>query len=470
MLVGALVCASTAALAEDDESQVRFGGRFSTAMQLGLSGCSSAESCRFLNFRNANVLGLTVDAAPSKTVELKAGVAVRNINIAEIETFDDTGDIAKVQPVDIRPLESKIVLYDLFGAEGLDLTAGYVRVAWGTADGVSPTDIVNAYDLEDGSGFDARLPTMAVGLGYTVSRFRFDAWMLPLFEPAILPVDNIDVTALGDTANVFDLRDLSSDAPPEIRQVETPTTTPENDASNIAVAARARWESPVGDFSLMFYRGHESLPQAHGDARLTGFQTSNRVDLGVPLVYPTLMMAGADWRGELGGDFSGWVDVGVFFPGEAALSVSRSQLEALVTLGRIDAVPSPLPRQVTQDDAPYVKVAAGADVLLDDTVYLNLQYAYGSALERQRADLHHYALLAMRISLLDGRLELEARGVLEATASGSLGFQAGGAISWLHGDAARLSLSTTFLDGESGTTLRKLDRMSHLRLSVDTRF
>ncbi len=439
-------------------------------MQLGLSGCSGAESCRFLNFRNANVLGLTVDATPSRTVELRAGVAVRNINVADIETFDDTGDISKVQPVDIRPLESKIVLFDLFGAGGLDLTAGYVRIAWGTADGVSPTDIVNAYDLEDGSGFDARLPTMAVGVGYTVSRFRFDAWMLPLFEPAILPVDSIDVTALGDTANVFDLRDLSSSAPPEVRQVETPTTTPENNASNIAVAARARWESPVGDFSLMFYRGHESLPQAHGDARLTGFQTSNRVDLGVPLVYPTLMMAGADWRGELGGDVSGWIDVGVFFPGEAALSISRSQLEALVTLGRIDEVPDPLPRQVTQDDAPYVKVVAGADVLLNDTIYLNLQYAYGSALERQRADLHHYALFAVRVSLLDGRLELEARGVFEATLDRAFGFQAGGAISWLHGDAARLSLSTTFLDGEAGTTLRKLDRMSHLRLSVDTRF
>ena len=468
--VPAIALALMAGSAVAEEGSVHFGGRFGTRIHLGMHDCDSGSTCRFLNFRNSNVLGLTVEAHPSRTVDVSGGVLVRNVNFADIETLSDTGSIAEVQPVDVRPLESKILLTELFGADGLDLVAGMVRIPWGTADAVSPTDVVNPYDLEDGTGFAQRLPSFALGLSYEASDFRAEVFVLPLFSPAILPIDAIDVTALGDPGSVFELKMHAGSDPPEIRRVETPTTTPEPAAENVQVAVRTRYRSPVGDFSLMFYKGFESMPQASGEARLSGFQTSNRVDLGVPLIYPRLMMAGADWRGEVGGPVSAWVDVGVFFPEGAALTAARSQLEALVKLGRLDEVPDPIPEEVTQSDAVYVKAVAGIDMTLAEHLYLNLQYAYGMALERQRGDLHHYALTIIRVSLLDDRLELSAQGGLEVAGLEQLGFQAGGAVSWLHGDAARLTLGTTFIGGQTGTTFDKIERLSNLYLAIDTRF
>ena len=431
-------------------TDVRFGGELWTGFQLGMTGCSSPSTCRLLNFRNTNLLGLSLEATPSRLVELRARVDIRNITFSRIETLDDAGDISKVQPVDVRPRESVIVLYDLFGAKGFDLAGGYQRFSWGTGDGINPTDIVNPYNLENGTGFDRRLPSLALTARYTISDVRIEVAWIPIFSAAILPVDQIDFTALGNTQSIFNLQDLSSDGPPEIRRVETPTTTPDYTAENFQVATRIAYGSPIGDFSLSFYRGFESLPQASGAARLTGFQTQDRIDLGVPLLYPRVMMVGTDWRGPIVDRLSGWYEIAVFFPEAHQVTASETQLQQLVNLGRIDRMPDPLPRQVTQTDDVYVKAVAGLDYFAGDHVYLNLQYARGMPSERQASDIHDYVLFNCRFIFLDGRLNIDAGGTLEIDGD-NLGWQATGRIAWLHGDAAELALTAVFLDGQEGT-------------------
>lgn len=448
---------------------VRIGGSVGTAFQLRLNDCSSPESCYFLNFRNANVVRLEIEAQPSATTELRADIAVRNINFAEIETLDDTGEISNVQPVDIRINEARLALYDLFGATGLDIEAGAMRVAWGTGDGVNPTDIANPYNLEDGTGFDQRLSSLAIQLSYSVADVRLEVVVLPIFMPGILPIDHIDFTALGDPQDVFSLLD-DEDEPPEVHQVDTPTSTPEAALDNVSVGARLKYTSPVGDFALMFFRGFETIPQASGQARLTGFQTTSRVDLGVPLVYPRIMMAGADYRGPIVGSLSMWAEVAVLIPEEHRLTAAQNQLEQLVKLGHLSEVPDPIPSQVTQSDDVYVKAVAGLEYIIADQVYLNLQYARGLPSERQSADIHDYVLFGARWALLDGQVTLEARGAMEIADADTLGYQAGGAISYLHGDAARLTLSCTFLGGQDGTTMRRFEKLSHLALEFELGF
>jgi hypothetical protein len=282
-------------------------------------------------------------------------------------------------------------------------------------------------------------------------------------------VERIDFTTLGAPSDVLDLTQGDSD-PPDIRKVETPVSVPEPALENIQVGARIRYGSPIGDFSLMFYRGFDSLPQASGQVRLTGFQTANRVDLGVPLAYPRVMMVGADYRGPLVDTLSAWAEVAVLFPEEHVLSAARNQLEQLVKLGRLDEVPDPLPVQTTQSAEVFVKAVAGLEYLVGDGFYINAQYARGLASERQATDVHDYVLLALRGSLLDGRLILGARGGLEIASSDTLGFQAGASISWLHGDAARLTWSATFLGGASGTTFQRFERLSSTKLSFALSF
>ncbi len=462
-----LVCVGARAAA----GELHFGGYLNTALQLGLFDCGGdANACRFLDFKNTNVFGLTLEARPSSTVEIAADVAVRNLNFATVHTLDDTGDSAKVQPVSLRLKEAKVELRDLFGLRGLDLSIGALRFAWGTADGINPLDRVNPFDLEDGAGFDKRLASPALQLAYTIGPVRIEVVALPLFTPAVLPIAAIDLTGLGNPGQVFTLNALATGTPPEVRKIETPTTTPAAALENVGVAARVVWNSPVGAFAASFFRGHDSLPQASGDARLSGYQTQNRVDLGVPLLYPRLMFAGVDWRGPLWRQLSGWVELAVLFPERHALSISEAQLRQLQKLGQIKEVPSPLPTQGTQGDDVMVHAVTGLEYLFDDIVYLNVQYARGLPIERQASDVHNYVLALVRVMLLEGRLELDARGAIEVSDTRTLGYQAGGSVSWLHGDVAKLSLGCTFLGGQDGATFARLGPLSHLRIALESKF
>ncbi len=74
-------------------------------------------------------------------------------------------------------------------------------------------------------------------------------------------------------------------------------------------------------------------------------------------------------------------------------------------------------------------------------------------------------------ALLDGRLVLGLRGALEiASAGDALAWQASGRIAWLHGDAAEISLSATFIDGQKHTTLDRFEDLSHTKLAVKLGF
>jgi len=435
-----------------------------------MTGCNEPSECRFINFRNTNVVRLAIDAAPSVGTELVTDISLRNLNFTTIETLDDTGDISKVQPVDIRVNEARASLFDLFGVKGLELHAGALRLAWGTADKISVLDRLNPYNLEDGSGFDKRLASPALQLGWQLGSIRIEVVALPMFMPAILPVDEIDFTAMGDPQEVLDLEDnAGGEEPPDIQRVETIITKPAYSAENIQAAARIKWNSDVGDFSLLFYRGFETLPQASGEVRLTGFQTANRVNVGAPLKYPKVMMAGADFRGPLFDRVSGWAEVAVIFPESHRLTAAENQLQQLVNLGHLKEIPDPLPTQSTQSDDPYIQAVAGIDVTLPGDLYVNLQYLRGMPTERQAADQHNYAVIALRLPLMEGRLELGANGVIEMVPE-VVGYQAGGYLSWLHGDAAKIVLSTVFMGGETGATLGRFEKMSHTRLSLSLNF
>ncbi len=463
------MAAALVAAASPASAQVRFGGSVSTGIQLRLTGCGADGGCRLLNFRNANVVQLTIDAQPTSTTELFGDVSVRNINFSTIETLDDAGEISKVQPVDIRVNEARVSLFDLFSAKGLDLSVGALKLAWGTADGHNPVDIANPYDLEEGAAYDQRLASLALQLSYSVGDWRIEAVALPLFLPAILPIEHIDFTALGDPADVLDLTE-DDDSPATIEKVETPTTLPDFAAENIQAGARIKYTGPIGDLSVVFFRGFESLPQASGTVRLTGFQTQNRVDLGVPLVYPKVMMTGLTYRGTIADRLGLWAEAALFFPSRHELVAAKNQLEALVKLGRLDEVPDPLPSQETQSSDMYVKAVAGVEYVFFDRWYLNLQYSRGMPTERQASDIHEYVLLGTRLTLLDGKLVLGVRGALEIADSDTLAWQASGRIAWLHGDAAEISLGATFIDGQKATTFDRFEDLSHAKLAVKLGF
>lgn len=451
-------------------ADVRFGGYLESTLNLGVGDCGGGD-CRFLNFRNLNVLGVALEATPSDAVEVQAAVDIRNLNFTEIEALDDLGDADRVQPVNFRFRAAWVALYD-FLVPRLDLMVGAQRHAWGVADAWVPTDRIDPFDLEDPTRFDRRLSPPSVRLAYTAGPVRLEAAVLPLFVPGALPVESFDITSLGDPQEVFSLAEFRGSGQPSIALTETPTETPAPALENVQTAARVVWDSPIGHLEASWYRGFDSLPQARGEARLTGFQTADRVDLGVPLRYPRLQMVGAAWRGHVGGGVSAWVEAAVLFPEEAALTASQAQLEQLVRLGRLDELPDPLPRMVLQSDEPYPNVVAGLDYAVPDGPYLNLQYLYGFLTERSLGDQHHYGLLGVRWPFLDGRLALDLRGGVEVVdfQTDGLGWLAGGGLTYLHGDAVEVELATTWLGGQERTTLVRFENLSNVRLRVAVRF
>jgi len=149
-------------LGATSRAEVRFEGSLETTLNLGVGACVGGD-CRFLDFRNLNVLGLVLDAALGDSVAVRAAVDIRNLNFTRIEELDDLGDADRVQPVNFRFRDAWVALYD-FVAPGLDLVVGAQRSAWGVADAWVPTDRVDPFDLEDPTRFDRRLSPPAVRL------------------------------------------------------------------------------------------------------------------------------------------------------------------------------------------------------------------------------------------------------------------------------------------------------------------
>ena len=470
--VFALVLVAWAAPRPAAAEGLHFGGYVESNLQLGVGDCGgSAGGCEFLNFRNLNLVGLKVEATFGAWAAARADLAIRNLNFTEIETFSDLGSADEVQPVDFRVVEAYIALYDLF-TPGLDLVVGAQRLAWGTADGFNPTDRLNPYDLEDPTRFDCRLSSPAVVLGYQAGPVRIELVALPLFQPAALPVESFDVTSLGDPSQVFDLPDLRSGRSLEVGKVEMPVHPPDFTLENIQFAARISWRSPIGDLAVSYFRGFDSLPQGMGKARLTGFASMDRVDLGVPLGFPRTQVLGATYRGHLVGTLAAWCEIAVVFPEEAVLLADATQLDQLVRLSLLEAVPDPIPSMTMQQDTPYVNAIAGFEVDLPGGGYLNVQYLYGFLTERSAADLHHYVLLALRWRFLDGRLALSARAGVEVAdlEPGGLGWMASGGLAYLHGDAVEVELGASFQGGQERSTLYVYRNLSNLRLRVAVKF
>ena len=91
---------------------MRFGGALESNLQLGISSC-----CELINYRNQNVLTLTVEAQPHERVDVQGSLSLRNLNFTAVEDLDDLGRADVVQPINFRVNEAYVALYGV-GVEG----------------------------------------------------------------------------------------------------------------------------------------------------------------------------------------------------------------------------------------------------------------------------------------------------------------------------------------------------------------
>jgi hypothetical protein len=411
----------------------------------------------WLDFRDGAVLRAWASSRPTSNVKGRAAVDLRLHNLAEFEDIDSSSDPAATQPWSLRFRD--VWVRARFGDAALRL--GTQRVAWGVGSGISLLDNLNPWDLEDPSRFDRRLSVPTVHLSAVRGSLSMEGAWVPFFTPAALPSAGVSLTAGAE--DVFSGGDFGS-ADIALNELQTRLSLPTGAIYNSGLGARMRWSGAAADVALSWYHGRDSLPQVSGEVLLTGFQTDlNRVDVGIPIIYPRIDIGGLEVKGELPADIAAWAEVALILPQQTAAAPSEVQLEALLRLGTIDEVPDPIPLTVTQAGDPYLKWLVGLDRSFGP-VYVNVQWLHGFPTERQPVDLNDYALLAVRYTIRP-QLRLDLNG-----ASDLAGFLAGGHLSWLYGDAVVLSAGYTQVGGPESTALGGFSGISHGQLGAELTF
>lgn len=435
-------------------------GLLSTRLHLGLDTCQGrAADCRLLDLGELVVLEgqLRGEVSPRAAVGLELGLRLRpGLAAQEVE---DTQRALGIQALEPEVGEAWVELRSL-GVEGVDLRLGQQKLAWGVAEGIHPVDVVNPPDLRDPTRFDRRLGTPAVTARLHRGPASLEAVWAPLFRPARLPVE-LDMLQSAD--ELFDFGDVGGEDL-VLGELETRTTFPDTRVGFASAGVRAALAHRVVDVALVGWTGTEALPQVGGEALLVGFSTSSeRVDVGIPVLYPRSSLAGLELRGELPLQLLGWVEGAVVFPQEVSVTASQAQLQGLLDLGLIDAIPEPLPQTVTQDGLPFGRWVVGVQRLQGPLV-LTLQWIHGLPTERNRADCGDYAALGALVTVSD-RVRLDLRGVSDLQ-----GALASAHLESLHGDAATLRLGATLARGPGGSTLDQLRPVSSAEMGVELPF
>lgn len=435
---------------------IEVGGHAEGNLRLGL-GCEVATAigdCGWLDFHDAAVAGGHVRLRHSRyDARLAADLRVHGPSAAE--SLEQTGTVSVVQNSSLKLQEAQVTSY----GSHLDLSIGAQRLHWGVADGMNPANVVNAYDLEDPTRYDARLATpMVRGLAHW-GQASLELAVVPWFQPALLPTDVVDV--LGDSESRLESIDAEG---VEVGRLESRVEMPQQRLADVAVGARFFWGTRAGDWALSAYHGRDSLPQVGGELLITGFQTnSDRVDLGVPIVYPSVQQAAGEWRRDIVWDVVAWVEVAVVRPERVETVFSKSQLEALERLGTIDEVPDPIPVEVSQDGLVYPRWVVGLDRNIGE-VYLNVQWLHGFPTERSREELRDYGMVFARWSVTP-TVALEARAV-----SDGIGLLAGADLHVLQGDAVSWRFGGTWVAGPPESALGAFSGVRHIGTGAHVEF
>jgi len=427
------------------------------------AGASLATNLRlspagyWLDFRDTAVFSPWTSARVGHRVRARGSLDFRLHNTSSFESIDGASTVTGTQPWSLRVRDAWLATR----GEHVSLKVGAQRVAWGVGSGISLVDNLNPWDLEDPTRFDRRLSTPGVHAVGSFGGLSVEAAWMPFFVAGALPTSGVSLTAGAE--DVFDAQATGAEGI-EIRELQTRVSQPDGAVWSGGFGGRLRWSGARADLALSVYRGHDTLPQVDGDVLLTGFQTdADRVDVGVPLVYPVLGVGGLEVKGELVSGISGWAEVAAVLPAATAATTSLAQLESLEKLGTIQEIPDPLPRTVTQDGAPYLKWLVGLDRFFGP-VYLNIQWLHGFPTERQATELRDYVLLASRWGITP-TLRLDA-----TAASDAAGWIGGGGLTWLYADTVEFSASGVYIGGQDGSSLAGFSGVRHGRMSAKMSF
>jgi len=344
---------------------------------------------------NRAIFGLKAKSQISLNVAAYAELHLKSLGLSSPSTADELADTASVQPVDVELREAYIDVYG-FIFDNVDLKAGKQRIAWGTADRLNPTDVINPYDFTDILKLGEKAPTNSLKLASYFGDTTLTGVFVPTFTPAIMP----DFYLAMYTNPLYNMEKGAAKQGINLTMdVKEKFEYPPNDLSNSMFGAKVERNFFGIDFSLSYFNGYDSIPNMTDIDVIIDAPNLQNIDVSIEALqtYPKIEVVGFD----LAGDFYGigfWAEVAHVRPENAYQQLYLDHIQGTTITG-------------TQEVADYTKFTVGFDYKFLNGLYINTQFMHGFFDERS-TDLFGFAKRMMKEELGDVG---EALGVMFGT-------------------------------------------------------
>ncbi len=330
---------------------------------------------------NENRLALTLSGSPVAGARYYSELWLSTFGLPDVSSSSNLSEPDRVSPWGLDLREAYVDLYG-FVFPALDIRVGRQRIAWGTADGLNPTDNLNPDDLRDVWDFGRHLGSDALKAVFYWGGFNFTGAYIPTFRPAVLPTGDW-AAALSPPMELppgLALRNLTD-------TIGMPADNPKHASSGGVRIGTALLNY---DLSLSYVYARDDLPLADSIAFIP-VDTMGTVDVTSRLIYPRMQVVGADLAGVALG-VGVWAEAAMILPDEVVMTLDLSALG----MGTKDST--------VLDNKPYFKYVLGADYTFKNGIYVNMQHLRGFVHERGRANLEDYLMLGAEKKFLNDRL------------------------------------------------------------------
>ena len=347
-----------------------------------------------------------------ENLQVVASAQFRYFDMTEVASPDDLSSPEKQMPFQFFPWEVFIRAHGVL-LEGLDLSVGKQRIAWGKADKLNPTDTLNPDDFTDIFDFGAKVPSTSAVITYT---FPEDISLTAAWLPAVRPVLTSEAyPQVKDLATAQQQAVLMKGmAIPGITVVpgDNQIRAPLFDLEHSMQAVRLEGSLFGVDLSVSYFHGFEDIPVLKkADAVVAAGESGMTATVNTESGFMPFQQVGLDLAYDLFG-------VGLW--AEAAF-VMPEGVETTVTAGAL----LPEKRLQTLSDDPYVRFTVGGDYTFEGGYYVNLQYAHGLSHEIDKEMVSEYLVGRFQKKLLGETLMLALNGGFATPAWGDAGDQYG---------------------------------------------
>jgi len=345
------------------------------------------------------------------------GLSPSNYNIVEM------GSITTIYPFELYIDEAYLTKRN-FIIENLDFTLGKQRIAWGKADKINPTDVLNPIELYSLNDFGKKYPTLALNLIYylpNLNNYSIQLVLEPYSCPARLssfftkdigkrmtaPIRESLQKSFGSVTIDDNWNSLIESAPYNI--------------TNGIIGAKFSGSIVGFDFSISGVSRLNDMPVAdrldmEGTLNIDMLTSSTNYVMGTKsynMHYYRETILGFDIAKDL--DFIlAWLEASIVFPPDIKSKAITSNTVFVYTGGPVITNFQTVTNEETLLKDPYVKLVLGFDKNFDGGWYINMQYIHGFYMERGYEDerLQDYLMGAIEKSFFDDKFKIRLTGTL----------------------------------------------------------